>query len=172
MKKIRKELYVDDLISGSITVRMARGVKDKATVVFRDACLHCTNAPKLEAEQSSAEDAEEATHAKQQLGASRGNMSRILGLSWNKKRDKVSVEVPPELARLTKRGILAKLAKLYDPLGLISPETLCGKLIYRAVCDSKRAWDVELSRDMAKAWVKWESGLAQSFEVPRSLAVH
>ena len=92
-------------------------------------------------------------------------MSRILGLSWNKKRDTVSVEVPSEQARLTKRGTLAKLAKIYDPLGLVSPEALCGKLIYRL-----RFEDAE--RDMAKAWVKWESGLAQSFEVPRSLAVH
>jgi len=70
-------------------------------------------------------------------------MSRILVLSWNKKRDKVSVEVPTEQVRLTKRGILAKLAKIYDHLRLISPETLNrGKLIYHAVCDSKKAWDV------------------------------
>ena len=139
VKKIRKELYVDDLISGSITVRKAREVKDKATVVFRDACFTLckwhSNAPELEADQSSAEDAEEATYAKQQLATPRGNVSRILGLSSNKKRDTVSVEVPPEQARLTKRGILAKLAKIYDPLGLISPETLRGKLIYRAVCE-------------------------------------
>ena len=63
-------------------------------------------------------------------------------------------------------------AKIYDPLGLISPEALRGKLVYCAVCDSKRAWDAEPSRDMAKAWVKWESSLAQGFDVPRSLAVH
>ena len=176
MKKIRQELYVDDLISGSITVHKAREVKDKATVVFRDACftLHKwhSNAPELEAAQSSTEDTEEATYAKQQLGTPRGTMSRILGLPWNKERDTVSVEVPSEQARLTKRGILAKLAKIYDPLGLISPETLRGKLIYRAVCDSKGAWDAELPRGMAKAWVKWESGLPQSFEVPRSVAIH
>ena len=110
--------------------------------------------PELETDQSSAEDTEEATYAKQQLGAPRGTMSRILGLSWNKERDTVSVEVPTEQAKLTKRGILAKLVRIYDPLGLISPETLRGKLIYRAVCDSKRAWDADLSRDMAKAWVK------------------
>ena len=56
---------------------------------------------------------------------------------------KVSVEVPTELVRLTKRGILAKLAKISDHLRLISPETLNrGKLIYRTVCDSKKAWDV------------------------------
>jgi len=97
VKKIRKELYVDDLILGSITVRKAREVKDKATVVFRDVCftLHKwhSNVPELEADQSSAEDAEEATYAKQQLGVPRGNMSRILCLSWNKKLDTVSVEV-------------------------------------------------------------------------------
>ena len=59
-------------------------------------------------------------------------MSRILGLSWNKKRETVSVDIPPEQARLTKRVILVKLATIYDPLGLISPETLRGKLIYCA----------------------------------------
>lgn len=73
---------------------------------------------------------------------------------------------------LTKRGILTKLAKIYDPLGLVSPETLSGKLIYRAVCDKKKAWDAELPRDLAKAWIKWENGLPQSFDVPRSLALH
>ena len=39
VERIRKELYVDDLISGSITVHKAREVKDKATVIFQDACF-------------------------------------------------------------------------------------------------------------------------------------
>ena len=75
-------------------------------------------------------------------------------------------------ATLTKRGILAKLAKIYDPLGLVSPETLGGKLFYRAVCDTKGAWDAHLSRDPARQWVKWESRLPERFAVPRSLVVH
>ena len=41
--------------------------------------------------------------------------------------------------------------KMFDPLGLISPETIHGKLIYRTVCNSKRAKHPELSRDMSKA---------------------
>ena len=68
-------------------MRKAKEVKHKATVVVRDACfsLHKwhSNAPELEADHSSAEYTEEVTYAKQQLGAQRGNMSRILGLSWN-----------------------------------------------------------------------------------------
>ena len=73
---------------------------------------------------------------------------------------------------LTKRGILAKLAKIYDPLRLVSPETLSGKLIFREVCDTKKTWDAELTRDLAKASIKWESGLPQSFEMPISLALY
>ena len=115
---------------------------------------------------------EEVTQAKQQLGAPRGTMSKILDLSWNKERDTVCVKVPSEQVKLTKQGILVKLATIYDPLGLISPKTLCGKLIYRSVCNKKRAWDTELSRDMVKAWVKWEGSLPQSFEVPRLLTLH
>ena len=99
-------------------------------------------------------------------------MSKILDLSWNKERDTVCVKVLSEQVKWTKQGILVKLATIYDPPGLISPKTLCGKLIYRSVCNKKRAWDTELSRDMAKAWVKWEGSLPQSFEVPRSLALH
>lgn len=47
-------------------------------------------------------------------------MSRMLNLPWNKEQDTDSIEVPSEQARLTKQGILAKLAKIFYPLGLIS----------------------------------------------------
>ena len=173
--KIRKELYVDDLISGSTTVHKTRELKDKASAIFKDACFHLhkwhSNVPELESAQSPKQEGE-PTYAKQQLGVPQGEFSSVLGLPWNKEHDLLSITVPSEKAMLTKRGILAKLAKIYDPLGLVSPETLSGKLIYRAACDTKRAWDAELPRDLAKAWIKWESGLPQWFDVPRSLAVH
>jgi len=44
----------------------------------------------------------------------------MLNLPWNKEQDTDSIEVPSEQARLTKQGILAKLAEIYYPLGLIS----------------------------------------------------
>ena len=172
---IRKELYIDDLISGSTTVCKTRELKDKTKEIFQDACFNLhkwhSNVPELESEQSPKEEGE-PTYTTQQLGVPQGTFSSMLGLPWNKEQDSLSITVPPEKAMLTKRGILAKLAKIYGPLGLVLPETLSGKLVYRTVCDTKGAWDSHLSCDLAKLWVKWESRLQERFAVPRSLVVH
>ena len=125
--KIRKEPYVDDLISGSTTVCKTRQLKNKTTAIFQDACFNLykwhSNVPELELEQSPQEEGE-PTYAKQQLGVPQGTFSSMLGLPWNKEQDSLSIPVPPEKATLSKRGILAKLAKIYDPLGLVSHEKL------------------------------------------------
>jgi len=141
------------LISGSTAVSKTRELKEKTTTIFRDACfkLHKwhSNVPELESEQLPQEEGE-PTYPKQQSGVPQGAFSSMLWLLWNKEKDSLSITVPPEKATLSKRG---KLAKIYYPLGLISPETLSGKLIYRAVCDTKGAWDADLSCDLAKLWV-------------------
>lgn len=134
-----------------------RELKDKTTEIFLDACFNLhkrhSNVPELELEQCPQEKGE-PTYAKQQLEVPQGTSSSMRGLPWNKEQDSLSIPVRPEKATLSKRGILAKLAKIYDPLGLVSPKTLSGKLIYRAVCDTKGAWAANLSRDLAKLWLK------------------
>ena len=124
--KIRKEPYVDDLISGSTTVCKTRQLKNKTTAIFQDACFNLhkwhSNVPELELEQSPQEG--EPSYAKQQLGVPQGTFSSMLGLPWNKEEDSLSIPVPPEEVTLSKRGILAKLAKIYYPLGLVSHEKL------------------------------------------------
>ena len=49
---------------------------------------------------------------------------------------------------------------------------LSGKLVYCAVCDSKKAWDAPIPDPLCRQWNKWESELPGKVEIPRSLAVH
>ncbi len=70
---------------------------------------------------------------------------------------------------MTKRGILSKIARVYDPLGLVSPCALAGKQLYREACDSKLGWDAPLNEPLARRVERWENGLATSVEFPRSL---
>ena len=74
--------------------------------------------------------------------------------------DELGVTIPDEVAQPTKRGILGKVAKIYDPLGLIAPITLQGKLLYRDACEEKRAWDAPLSIPLEQQWQKWEHSLS------------
>ena len=73
------------------------------------------------------------------------------------------------MTELTKRGVLRKLVKVYDPLGLVSPVTLEGKLIFRDVCDEKQPWDAKLKEPIAQRQKKWEQSLPLRQLVPRSI---
>ena len=108
------------------------------------------------------------TYAKEQLGVKPGECG-LLGLRWNKDADTIAVTFPQEVSAPTKRGVLGKVAKVYNPLGLAAPLTLVEKLIYRDACQQKKAWDAELSKELVKRWEKWEMSLPKEVEVPRAL---
>ena len=137
VREIKKNLYRDDLISGGTTVSKAREKKNAATEIFADAAfeLHKWHSNVAELESTEADQAADQTFAKQQLGTTSSEESSLLGLKWDKLRDSLSVTVPTEKADNTKRGILAKMARTYDPLGVASPFTLCGKLLYHDACN-------------------------------------
>ncbi|CAB4001797.1 Hypothetical predicted protein, partial [Paramuricea clavata] len=56
-----------------------------------------------------------------------------------------------------RREVLSNIAKIYDPLGVVSPTSLIGKLLYREICDRKKPWDKELPPDLVAKWVLWQN---------------
>ena len=172
--EIKKSLYVDDLISGSTTVEKAKQLRNGAIEIFEDAkfTLHKWNSNEDEIQPNQGEvQSDDSTYAKQQLGA-KANESKILGLPWNKAKEILKVVYPQIHADATKRSILASLAKIYNALGLVSPTTLSGKLIYRDVCDTKSAWDAPVTSQLNSRWKKWIDGLPNDVEFPRSIVQH
>ena len=160
------------MVSGGETVEKAKELKETSIQIFSAATFHLhkwhSNVPELEQEQVHASSSEYETFAKQQLGV-RPDNTTLLGLPWDKEKDVIKVEIPPEKAHTTKRGILGKIAKIYDPLGLLSPVTLQGKLLYRETCDAKVAWDAHLPAELKARWLTWEKGLPNDVSAPRSL---
>ena len=170
--QLRRSLYVDDLLTGGTNDEEAEQRKREAVHIFSDAgfTLHKwnSNSPQLEVPTNS-DAREDLTFAKEQLGA-RSSETKLLGLSWDKVGDTLSVSFPKDQAPLTKRGILSKLAKVYDPLGLAAPWTLTGKCIYRDTCNEKTGWDTALSPKQSQRWAKWEQSLPVELTIPRALA--
>ena len=173
--EIRRSLYVDDLLTGGQTVQQAKERKERAVEIFNDATFNLhkwnSNAEELEPKVNSTVEDDQQSYAKQQLGV-KPNESKMLGLKWDKVQDTLTVNFPRSVDRndtVTKRGILRNLAKIYDPLGLVSPVTLEGKLIYRDVCCAKLPWDMELDDSLRQRWKKWERSVPCAETVPRSI---
>ena len=52
----------------------------------------------------------------------------------------------------TKRSLLKISAKIFDPLGLISPLTIQWKVLFQLLCNESVEWDDELSDEHLKKW--------------------
>lgn len=70
--------------------------------------------------------------------------NKVLGLKWNPTPDVLSISVPEnlEISPVTKRKILSIVAQCYDPLGLINPVIVKGKLLVQKLWVLKMDWDV------------------------------
>ena len=173
VKQLREGLYVDDLITGGTTVAEIQTQKEKTIKVFDDATFTIhkwhSNEPELEPKNQSPSEISELTYAKSQLAGIEQPDGKLLGVLWDRKHDTISVTLTPDAEPVTKRSILSKLARIYDPLGLASPTTLTGKLVYRSACDSKMPWDADLPEPLRKKWKEWNETL-ESYTIPRSLA--
>ena len=176
VKEIDDNLYVDDLMMGGATVPETREKKTIAAEVFEDAAFTIhkwhSNESELEGDEAAPRDENcEGTYAKQQLGGTENHEGKLLGLPWNREKDTLSIEMSAADCS-SKRSVLSELAKIYDPLGLVSPSTLVAKLLYREICDAKISWDETLPETNMKVWKKCKELLQGSFVVPRSLAPH
>ena len=172
--RLRRSFYVDDLLSGGNDVPQAQARKERAIEIMKDATFELhkwnSNCPELEGTRD-VNKCEDRSFAKQQFQVS-PNESSLLGLKWDKAADRLSVVFPRNECATTKREVLRQLAKVYDPLGLASPTTLLGKLIFRDICDSKIAWDAPLTKELRRRWERYEHSLPQQVSTPRPLAPH
>ena len=83
----------------------------------------------------------------------------VLGLTWDTKSDQLAVQVPEFSCPSTKRELLSAVAKTFDPLGLLTPWLIWGKILFqRAWRDaSSGQWDDPLDAGLhaeVQAW--WE----------------
>ena len=114
----------------------------------------------------------ELSFAKEQLNPMSNGECKLLGSPWDKPNDTLRVVFPATPEKVTRRAVLAHLARIYDPLGVVSPVTLLGKQIYRETCLMKLAWDAPLPEEITVKWNKWVRSLPSSVSVPRSIPEH
>ncbi|XP_055585414.1 uncharacterized protein LOC129738255 [Uranotaenia lowii] len=103
---------------------------------------------------------------------------RVLGVVWDPDEDVFSFSTvsKPELnptiledKRPSKRLILSCVMSMFDPLGLISPLTIHGKLLVQNLWRTGCTWDDPIDDDSFQKWGRWKRLLSEvsALKIPR-----
>ncbi|XP_076291883.1 uncharacterized protein LOC143214555 [Lasioglossum baleicum] len=81
---------------------------------------------------------------------------KVLGVAWNPEIDafRFKVTLPPDPA-CTKRTVLSTIARLFDPLGWVTPTTVYAKILMQQMWLQKCSWDSPLPPVLLERWEKY-----------------
>ena len=176
VSKLQDSLYVDDLVSGTNTVteaiefyRDARKVMSEAGMNLRkwksnsQELLHHVKGSEVSERlqiSSGTVSEEDESFAKATTGyiaEANDDLVKLLGVAWNAGTDDLTFNFT-ELIRyaesltFTKRSLLKFTAKLFDPLGFLSPYIIQLKILFQKLCDDHKCWDDPLHGELLEKY--------------------
>lgn len=166
-KIIRECFYVDDLLTGAHAIEDVQNIKDEISAVLEKGKFRITkwktNGHFYEKILLGQREEEEK--------------ASVLGLYWDLNTDAFMYKVHEEKIEQektynwTKRRILSKIARLYDPNGYLGPITMAGKIIMQQLWKSQLDWDEEVEGKIAQNWKTFNDDLKtiREIAIPRWL---
>lgn len=156
---IRRDFYVDDLMTGSHDVASALRIQHNLNELALKGGfqLRKWNSNRVELLQGSVDE-----HCEQPLIELMEKGIKVLGICWNPNEDcfQFKISMSPDLKHYTKRDILSSIAKQFDPFGWISPVIIVAKIILQRLWLTGLSWDDQVSDDIATTWENYKNQLS------------
>ena len=168
--ELKHNLYVDDWLTGADTEAEAKSMVEEASSLLLEAGMVLT---KWGSNKIVSPEVSWPTYNLTDKSMSVENM-KILGLQWNRWNDSFSfkgIDLDPNLL-LTKRMVLSLIARLFDPLGFLSPFLMTLKCLFQELWKLGIEWDAEIPENCRKVVETWLSGLSllKDWEIPRAFS--
>ena len=172
-KLIRNSFYVDDYVGALASVKDAISVHKELTTCLSNAGFHLTkclsNSPAVMQAIPEKDRAKQAALLLQKdLSVSQDQLASTLGLAYDHIQDVLMINnilecmVPlPKGRPETKRTLCSRIASMYDPLGLLGPTLVQGKLLIQQCWIKQLGWDERLDTypDLSQEYEKWVGNL-------------
>ena len=161
--EMSENFYVDDLVSGADSEEEARALLAEAQAVMADAGMtlakYKSNCPLVF----------DKAHAASGSGAPES--VKVLGVRWSPEEDAFSFDgmvIPPDVTP-TKRAVLSCIARMFDPLGFVSPFVMVAKSLFQELWQLGLDWDAELPADRSALFLDWLRGIEilKQLSIPR-----
>ena len=166
--EIINNFYVDDWLGGESSVSRASKLSNKVIKILSQAGM------KLRKFSSNNQEFLETIPEADREFPDVSTSLKALGDKWNPLKDTIGCEVNPiELKRITRRGVLSEISRIYDPEGKFGPVIFNFKIFLKKVCQLKTSWDESLPDVEAKEWIEIASTFNQleDIEIPRHFVV-
>ena len=133
--KISDNIYVDNVLLGANSVQNTYEIYLESKDIFKKASMNL---------REWISNCSEFLNLLPESDVVRGSILKIFGIPWNYEEDYLGfnsnqVDIPH-----TKRGVLKILAKIFDPLGLVTPVTFFGKVFLQELWKEGISWDESL----------------------------
>ena len=142
---LRQGLYFDDLACGYDTVAEACHHAEIAVQIFRDAGMNL--------------------HKIRKTGDDLPP-SKLLGLIWDTKNDQLSIPLRSTTTPMTRKALLSYVSSLWDPLGLLTPWSIRGKIYFQKTWPLKIGWDEPLPEEILRDLSTWITEATSLKEIP------
>ncbi|XP_047019136.1 uncharacterized protein LOC124629667 [Helicoverpa zea] len=168
-KIIVNDFYMDDLMSGAETKEDAFKIYTEITKILGKGGF------KLQKWKSNCQELLNKIRDgnDEALQIKIDELTKILGLTWNARDDcfQYSLELKPLAGPVTKRKIIADIARLFDPLGWLAPSIIVAKTMIQKLWLAGLQWDEEVPKNLLKEWVTYRENLASlvDLKIPRWL---
>ncbi|XP_008179923.1 uncharacterized protein LOC103308408 [Acyrthosiphon pisum] len=163
------QTYMDDICTGADSIQEAQALKDNLISILSQFGLElkkwASNSPQL-LENIPSED--------RAVGSLPFNIEsspqvQILGMKWNPDVDTFNYNVSSVKFVSSKRSMLSVIARIYDPLGFLSPVIFHAKHQLQCVWRSGVSWDDRLPLELEHSWMSFVNELhyLSTIQVPR-----
>ena len=162
---IKNNFYVDDGLKSTKTPQEAIAIlsQTKEALSKFNIRLHKISSNSMEVTNSF--PTSELSESPPELSGQ--SMQPTLGLKWETDKDLLAIQMNVPDHPFTRRGILATVNSIFDPLGFVSPVILTGRLIQRAVLQpndhgqsaNEIDWDGPIPDQYIDQWNDWKTSL-------------
>ncbi|XP_045493291.1 uncharacterized protein LOC123692575 [Colias croceus] len=169
-KRVLSDFYVDDFLSGCETISEGEQIYRQMSELLSRGGFQLqkwsTNSDEL-----LLKIRDRTCDGNENIIFEKDNVMKILGLTWDRNFDEFqyTVHLPTLKTPVTKRRVVSDIARIFDPLGWISPVVITAKVFIQRLWLSGIEWDEELPHQLLTDWLVYRDNLHKltQFRLPR-----
>jgi hypothetical protein len=165
---ILRDFYVNDLLTGADSVDALIKIREEVTIILSEGGFQLR---KFSSNAKTVLQSSDEIASNEIISLDKQGQNKVLGINWDCSSDNFRYSVNIHHVKNTKRGILSVIAKLFDPLGLVTPITISAKIILQRIWTLKLDWDESLPADIHTMWRNFLSTFSQinNIRIPRKV---